>query len=275
MRVAEHAVTFDLWQTLLFEKNGTETQRNALRCRNLAETLAGLNIFISTNQVKEALGQTISDILKLWKKNKDLTHERQLKLLIKHATNSTKHVKSEWVKSLSAAYISGFVQIPPYLNPDARMLFQWLREHQIRIGLICNTGLTPSKALREFLVKEKVAHFFDVMIFSNEVGIRKPDPRIFKLAQSKLRVEANMIVHIGDNVVADVSGAKNAGLRAFHLMTKSGRDKCADEDPSSLVSLSRALGKETVKHMPPDAIIESLRESIPILERLWFSTIRS
>jgi len=137
------------------------------------------------------------------------------------------------------------------------------------VGIICNTGLTPGVELQRFLSKVGVAEYFDMMIFSNEVGIRKPDRRIFRLAVQALRADPQEIVHIGDNLRIDVWGAKAAGFKAIHFSGNAGQDRMAESDPNSLVSLSRNLGVVGLTQMEPDKTVTSLsvvKETIRDLE---------
>jgi putative hydrolase of the HAD superfamily len=52
----------------------------------------------------------------------------------------------------------------------------------------------------------------EVVVSSADVGLRKPDPRIFEMACERLGVQAGRSAHVGDHVYADVLGARTAGL---------------------------------------------------------------
>jgi len=262
------AVTFDLWETLLFDKDGANAQRTAARCRNLAQTLTGLGMNTSVEQVNYALDKTIKMLLKVWNENKELTHTDQLQSIIRNAAKGRVEINDKWLPDLSKAYVSPLNDVPPYLNPDAPQVLQWLQKERKKIGLVCNTGITPGFALREFLSKMGVSQYFDSMIFSDEVGIRKPDPRIFYLAARRLAAKPHETVHIGDNLKCDVWGAKSAGFRAIHLSTTEGRDKTAEKDPKSLVELSRRLGKLQGKRIGPDKEIGALALTIKAISEL-------
>ena len=265
------AVTFDLWETLLFEKDGASVKRTTARCRNLGQTLNRFGVQVSVAQVKNALDKTISSLLEKWDKNEDVTHENQIQLIFKNLKRESTILKREWISALSAAYVSPIFEVPPYLNPDARTTLKWLRNRNTLISLICNTGLTPGTALRRFLSEQEISDYFDSMIFSDELGVRKPDCRIFNLAAEKMKVKACEVVHIGDNLKADVWGAKNAGFNAIHLSSDAGRDKIAEADPTSLVSISRNLGNLKREHLKPDKTVTSLamaREAIREIETM-------
>jgi putative hydrolase of the HAD superfamily len=169
---------------------------------------------------------------------------------------------------LVSAYNSSVREVPPYLNPEARTALDDLKKRHMHMGLICNTGLTSGVGLRQFLADEDVANYFQLMIFSEEVGIRKPDPRIFHLAAERLRVQSCEIVHVGDNMKTDVWGAMNGGLKAIHFSSREGRDRIAESDPNSLFSLSQKLDSLEGRKVVPDMTISSLSMLAKAVERL-------
>jgi HAD superfamily hydrolase (TIGR01549 family) len=192
----------------------------------------------------------------------------QLELLVKYVSDGSVVLRNEWVEELSSAYVSPFFDVPPYLNPDAESVLEELAEAGKRVGLICNTGLTPGFALRRFLESEGVLEFFDFLVFSDEVGFRKPEQRVFDLAARKLGVDACSAVHVGDNLRVDVYGAKNAGFRAIHFACEDGHDKVAEADPNSLVALSRNIGNLSPEQVAPDKTINKLAEAIKVIKEL-------
>jgi putative hydrolase of the HAD superfamily len=252
------AMTFDLWETLLFEEDGANSRRMSARLRSLSQALHKLGIEISSERLDLALKQVISSLLEVWNTDRDVSHLDQLRLLVRFASNGSVDLKDEWIQDLSSAYTSPVFEVPPYMNPDARGVLRWLKDRDICVGLICNTGLTPGATLRRFLEEKRVLKYFDLTLFSDEVGVRKPDPRIFQLAVQKLRIEPDKIVHVGDNLKSDVWGAQNAGFKAMLFSGEAGRDRTAESDPSSLVSLSRDLGGLNRKRIVPEDTISSL-----------------
>lgn len=262
------AVTFDLWETLLFERDGDSSRRTAVRCRSLERALSKFGVDISVEQLEQRLNNMTSLLVNIWDKNRDVTHLDQLRLIMKHASDSTILLKDEWVGELSKAYTSPLFEVPPLLNPNARTALQWLKRQDKKVGLVCNTGLTPGTALRKFLDEQEVAEHFDLMVFSDEVGIRKPDPKIFKRVAQELNVKPFETVHIGDNLKSDVWGAKNAGFKAIHFSSSTGRDRLAESDPASLVSQSRNLGTLSKEQIAPDKTIKSLLSIRKAIEEL-------
>ena len=258
-------VTFDLWETLLFEHDGDNQKRLFSRSINLAKCLQKFGITVSKEQLLPVIKAMAPWLKEVWEINRDVTHQEQLQFIVNQVTQGLVEMKKEWIDDLSSAYISPLFEIPPYLSPGARKALCWLKDLKIFMGIICNTGRTPGFGIRRFLIKEGIADFFDFMLFSDEIGIRKPDPQIFRLAIEKVNVRTCESVHIGDNLKSDIWGAQNAGFKAIYLSTEIGQDKFAESDPSSLVSFSRGLGSLKEKNIIPDWTVSSLSKVVKII----------
>ncbi len=93
---------------------------------------------------------------------------------------------------------------------DLETLLSSLSENY-KLALLSNAWL---EAPRQILRDKGYGRWFDVMVCSYDIGIPKPDPRIFQHTLSLLDVEASEAVMIGDSIKADIKGAINAGLKA-------------------------------------------------------------
>jgi FMN phosphatase YigB (HAD superfamily) len=74
------------------------------------------------------------------------------------------------------------------------------------------------------------------------------------------------MVHAGDNLKCDVWGAQNAGFKTILLEDARGRDRIAESDPESLVSISRKLGDLKKEQIVPDKTVKSLTEMIVVIQ---------
>lgn len=81
-----------------------------------------------------------------------------------------------------------------------------------KLGLISNTNPIHAAHIREAYPNMAL---FDQIIFSNEVGIRKPDPGIYMKMLEALKVRAGEVVFIDDTEI-NVTGARNLGIRGIH-----------------------------------------------------------
>lgn len=110
-----------------------------------------------------------------------------------------------------------------------------------RLGLISN-GKTPFQE-RNFQALGFSESFGSVLV-SEAVGVRKPDPVIFRMGCSELGVRPEEAVYVGDNPTADIKGAQEAGLKAVFLTTDL-NPTCdhADATCSNLSKLPEIIGK--------------------------------
>jgi HAD superfamily hydrolase (TIGR01549 family) len=77
------------------------------------------------------------------------------------------------------------------------------------LALISNT---MSDQPRLILERTGLARYFDIIVCSRDLGVRKPNPKIFEHVLGRLGVDPDEAVHVGDSVEADMEGASNAGL---------------------------------------------------------------
>lgn len=85
-----------------------------------------------------------------------------------------------------------------------------LRERGYQLGLVTNRQHV--ERFHELLDEFELRPWFDLILASGEVGIRKPEPGIFGVALEQMQAQAQESLYIGDNYWADVVGARQAGL---------------------------------------------------------------
>lgn len=95
--------------------------------------------------------------------------------------------------------------------PFVEEMLYYLKEKGIRSGVISNIGWSGN-ALRERINRLLPKNQFEFIIASSEYGIRKPNPLIFELALQKAELKPNDVWYCGDNMKADVYGARGAGI---------------------------------------------------------------
>ena len=99
------------------------------------------------------------------------------------------------------------------LNIQLADLIRSLRGHY-KIGLLSNAW----SDMRQVLDKRfHVADLFDELIISAEVGLAKPDPRIYRLAVQRLNVQPSETVFI-DDMLKNVEAARLEGLHAIQYL---------------------------------------------------------
>lgn len=132
------------------------------------------------------------------------------------------------------------------VEPNVLATLDSLRGEAYRMGLISNVSLLPD-LMRADLDRLGIGALLETSVFSSEVGVRKPDPRVFREALDRVGSQPGETVFVGDRLYDDVSGAQAVGMRA--VQTVQFRE---ESDPT----------------VTPDAVIRHLSE-LPALLRAW------
>jgi putative hydrolase of the HAD superfamily len=134
------------------------------------------------------------------------------------------------------------------LDPEVKSVLSTLRRTRT-IGLITNYDHPPHVYL--LLTKLGLAALFDVVVVSGEVGVEKPDPRIFEMTLQQVNLKPREVVYVGDTG-DDVHGALGAGLCPI-LIRREGAasgedfgDFKVDQQPGGRVAID---GVETISKL--------------------------
>jgi YjjG family noncanonical pyrimidine nucleotidase len=83
---------------------------------------------------------------------------------------------------------------------------------QSRLGIVTNNSVAEQM---EKLRTLDIGRYFDTLVMSEDVGVAKPDKRIFEIALERMGAKPHETLMIGDSYTNDVGGAANAGIAAI------------------------------------------------------------
>ena len=66
------------------------------------------------------------------------------------------------------------------------------------------------------MINSKIYHYFEKVITSESVGVKKPNPKVFKHALEIANANIDQAIMIGDSIEADINGALGVGMKAIH-----------------------------------------------------------
>lgn len=95
-----------------------------------------------------------------------------------------------------------------HIHPEIIPLFDALKERNIKIGLITNCYFEESEVIRSSIFFE----YFDSVCMSCEMGVKKPDTKIFEKCMSDLGVVAKECLYVGDGGSFELETAKSLGM---------------------------------------------------------------
>lgn len=99
----------------------------------------------------------------------------------------------------------------PIWNYDLLAYIATLKD-QYKLGVLSDAWITT----RETVQKEINENLFDVIMFSAEEGLRKPDPKIYQRLLSRLQVTAEEAIFVDDRII-NVRGAEKVGIHGIHF----------------------------------------------------------
>jgi putative hydrolase of the HAD superfamily len=132
------------------------------------------------------------------------------------------------------------------VEPEVLGVLERLRDEGYRMGLVSNVSLVP-ELMHADLDRMGLAPLLDAAVFSSEVGVRKPDPRIFREALDRMAMDPARAAFVGDRLYDDIGGARAVGMRTVQT-----RQFRSEEDPAA----------------QPDAVVDHLRE-LPGVLAAW------
>jgi HAD superfamily hydrolase (TIGR01549 family) len=251
----QSAVTLDLWLTLIAEPDGTNRSGSRYEARAVYANEVLKRHGLAVEQ--DVLIAASQDIGRLVTADHDLGidlafTDRVGQMLALIEENLPERLGEAGLDEVAAAVDQAFLEIPPAFSPGATDVLAYLDDLDVKVALISNTGLTSPATYREWFDRQGVLGFFDHLTFSNAVECAKPSPEIFCPTLDALGVLAERSLHIGDNLLTDVSGAAAIGMKTGWI---SGYD---DREPI----------------VPPDYTLSSITELPAVVER-WLRSGKS
>jgi putative hydrolase of the HAD superfamily len=110
------------------------------------------------------------------------------------------------------AYFSAFID-HAVLLPDTLPTLHILKR-RYRLGLLSN--FTHAPVVYQLLKRFGLGDVLDIQLVSGVLGYRKPKPLVFNILAEQFGVPPAQIAFVGDNLKADIAGAKEAGLWPIH-----------------------------------------------------------
>ncbi len=125
---------------------------------------------------------------------------------------------------------------------DAREVLKHLSASGVRLGVI-SAGLQVKQA--EKLIRLGGLDYFDptAIFFSDQVGVSKPNPKIYAKACAHVGVEPDRAMYVGDRPLHDVAPARSVGMRTVHYTGAGGKygSEVGTAEPHHTLSDLRAL----------------------------------
>ncbi len=110
------------------------------------------------------------------------------------------------------------------VDRDALSVLTWLADHGVRRG-VCSNAPFPPEMMHRQVRSTGIADLVDAVVFSSEVGRRKPAPEVYRAALDAIATRPDRTLFVGDRVREDYEGPLRLGMRAVIVTAH------ADEQP--------------------------------------------
>jgi putative hydrolase of the HAD superfamily len=239
------AVIFDLGGTLMYERDSwhrVTAQGDEALTRYLIDQ--GLELNLSTFPVE--FRRRLNDYFT--QREKDLLETTYTFVLFELLKDKGYANVADEVVRKALDELFAITQTNWILEEDAASTLRKLEQDGYRMGLISNAG--DDQDVHQLIRGFEIAHYFDFILTSAQCSYRKPHPRIFEMAIANWYFLPSETVMVGDNLDADIRGAKSAGLYGVWISRRAGSS--SEDEP----------------RVQPDASISTLSELPALLDRL-------
>jgi FMN phosphatase YigB (HAD superfamily) len=122
------------------------------------------------------------------------------------------------------------------VDQDAFSVLSWLGDRGIKRG-VCSNAPFPPEMMRRQVTANGIAELVDAVVFSSEVGRRKPAPEVYRAALEAVGTHPDRTLFVGDRVREDYEGPRALGMRAVVVTAH------ADETPPVGVPTIQSLAE--------------------------------
>jgi len=173
---------------------------------------------LNRRRVERAYERSGSFLGGLWSRACDVPVDGHVRAILDGVeTGLADRLSADVMSRLVEAYSQPALLVPPAVDEGALGALGVLGRGGVTLAVVSNTMRTPGVVLRQILDRHGLLGYFKHATFSDEVGIRKPDPEIFALTLRAVGGDPDHAIHVGDDPVLDVEGAQAAGMRVIQV----------------------------------------------------------
>lgn len=202
MKQIQH-VFFDLDHTLWdFEKNSDLAFQKVFDKQNINIDLkAFLKVYKPINL----------EYWRLYREEKVSKKELRYQRLKKTFDAVNYSISDDFIDTIAIEYINFLPHFNHLFNGTFEIL-DYLKE-KYKLHIITN-GFEEIQSKK--MESSHILKYFNVIVTSESVGVKKPNPKVFHYALNKANAKKENSIMIGDSVEADILGAINVGIKAIH-----------------------------------------------------------
>jgi HAD superfamily hydrolase (TIGR01549 family) len=173
----------------------------------IREYLSSLGYNLDMKELKKALRVALSELEKIRSRGGELSFEEVYSIFLKRLGIGHDEEVLYWLHdNFKDHYKTDFY---PCVEDVLREL-----SSKYKVAMVSNTMSDQPKIL---LKEAKMDNYFDLLVCSRDLGVRKPNPKIFDIVLDRIDAKPEKTVHVGDSVESDMYGAREAGITGIWI----------------------------------------------------------
>jgi putative hydrolase of the HAD superfamily len=212
------AVTFDLWDTIVYD----DTDEPKRAAKGLRSKKAERRHLVWEARVDLAYDLADAAFNKVWH-DQHITWTIAERLQVLLAGLKRALPEADFARIVEAHEVMEVEIYPDAIEDIGAALAELARRYKLCI--VSDTIVTPGTGLRDLLAQHDLKRHFVGFAFSDEVGHSKPHRAMFESAAGQLGVGFEEMVHIGDRDHNDVKGPHALGMKAVLFTASRDQDK--------------------------------------------------
>lgn len=210
--------SFDLWLTLIKSNPAFKTERTKYfhaHFNSKKKTIAEVafifrQVDLMVNAINEKTGKNI---------DADEMYLMVISIINDYSTEFQELDMEELYLEMEGLLMNHMPLL--YSDDSLRVLTELKSTGLSTANILSNTGFIRGKTLRKVLDHLQLTALLDFQLYSDEMRLSKPNPKFFQLMLDTIdqvrhpEIGLHEIIHIGDNPIADVKGAKAMGINTL------------------------------------------------------------
>jgi len=202
-------ISIDFWNTLV-DTSGTE-ERKRLRSEKSLALLRQHDPELTEIRLNAQVKTGIEWFNTVWVQEHKTPQTGEL---VERLAAGLSIVLSETESAeLIRIFESGVLVAPPMPAPGVSDILPELAE-KYTLGIISDTHFSPGRVLKQLLGLHGLLNYFSVFAFSDERGVSKPHPEMYRHILRESGASESEMVHIGDMNRTDIAGARALGIHS-------------------------------------------------------------
>jgi putative hydrolase of the HAD superfamily len=221
------AVSFDFWYTIgRYETEAEWGRQDEIRVKEFKQILAERGVEISESQIERTLQDVGAECEAERLKTEMEISSREVVSRFLTRSGIRKRIAGG-LSELLRSFDEALLKVKIVAEPQAIEVLAELKRRGYSLALLSNTS--HGHIIKRIMDREALTGFFDHLLYTDEIGTRKPNPEAFKILLDRLGTRPEETVHVGDRIDLDVLGARRSDLRS--VLYAPGGDCCQDGLP--------------------------------------------